>query len=150
MPARGHDHERAVAGGSTAPGAARSGRLLTNVTLTSPRSPCARPMRPTSSVARRGRHGHSAMSTLAFTPSALPAARDDLAQRLDHAAAAADEPAHVVGVRVHEQRDLAAAPLLDLDLDRVGIVGEVAGDVLGDRSARAPTMRLPSPPTSSS
>src|SRR4029078_3652506 len=39
---------------------------------------------------------------------------------------------HVGGVGVHHQRDLAAA-LLDVDLDRVGVVGEGAGDVLRDR-----------------
>src|SRR5262245_12176779 len=55
----------------------------------------------------------------------------ELAQRLDHAAALADQPPHVGGVGVHHQRHLVAA-LLDVDLDRVGVVGQVAGDVLGD------------------
>ena len=59
----------------------------------------------------------------------------ELAQRLDHAAAPTDEATHVVGVGVHQQRDLAAA-LLDLDVDRVGVVGEVAGDVLGHGDGR--------------
>src|SRR5947207_6070684 len=58
----------------------------------------------------------------------------ELAQSLDHATATPDEPPHVVGVGVHEQRDLTAAAFLDLDLDRVGIVGEVPRDVLGDRA----------------
>ena len=37
-----------------------------------------------------------------------------------------------------------APPVLDLDLDRVGIVGQLPRDVLDHGAGRAPTMRLPS------
>ena len=117
---------------STAPGAARSGRLLTNVTLTSPRRPCGAP--DAADLERRPARAPRSLRDVDVGLHAVGAAcgTHELAQRLDHTTATADETAHVVGVRVHEQRDLAAATLLDLDLDRVGIVGEVAGDVLGD------------------
>ena len=59
---------------STAPGAVRSGGCSTNVTATSPRSAVRATDPADLELARRGRHAHSTMSTLAFTPSALPAA----------------------------------------------------------------------------
>src|SRR5207245_7512732 len=116
----------------TAPGALRSGRLLVKVTATSPRNPCARPTRPTT----RRSPGSGVIALLDDVDVGLHTVggagrAHQLAQRLDDPTALADEPAHVVGVGVHQQRDLVA-PLLDVDLDRVRIVGQVAGDVLGD------------------
>src|SRR5439155_16671867 len=97
-----------------------------------PRNPCALPTRPTT----RRAPGSGVIALFDDVDVGLHAVgragrAHQLAQRLDHATALADKPAHVVGVGVHHQRDLVA-PLLDVDLDRVGIVGQVPRDVFGD------------------
>ena len=92
---------------------------------------------------------YSTTSTLAFTPSAVPAARPSW------------RSAWITRPRLPMRRPMSpglactisatsSPPLLDVDVDRVGVVDKVAGDVLVDGHARAPPMRLPSAPISSS
>src|SRR6266540_4051836 len=114
----------------TVPGATRSTRSVTRPTMTSPARPWALTTRPTSStrlvqevdvdldaVAHRSRPHHRA-----------DGARD--------AAPLADHAAHV-GRRdpncERESAPTAVATLLDLDLDRVGVVDHRLREVLQDR-----------------
>src|SRR2546426_7859642 len=116
---------------STEPGAKRSGRLLTASTITSPRMPWAFTIRPTSR--RAGSPNSPLIDDVEAGPDALPGPgrRHHLAQRLGHPAATADDLAHVGGRHVQAQLDVGArAPFADLHEDPVGIVDDVAGEVL--------------------
>src|SRR5262249_60280717 len=81
---------------NTAPGAVRSGRSVCSVRTTSPRTPWGRPTRPSSSsAAPKGRlldDVDVGLDALAGTSGA-----HDLPERLDDAAALADQTAHIGG-----------------------------------------------------
>src|SRR4051794_7464742 len=106
------------------PAATRSVRFVTRSTITSPARPCGFTTRPTSStgVAPVGVASASVddvdRGLHAFAGGGGP---HDRADRLGHAPALADDLAHVVGGDVEAQVD-AAAGLVDLDHDRLGIV----------------------------
>src|SRR5215831_9478566 len=115
---------------NTAPGAVRSGRSVCSVRTTSPRTPWGRPTRPSSSsAAPKGRlldDVDVGLDALAGTSGA-----HDLPERLDDAAALADQTAHIGGAGVDQELHVVAA-LGHVDLDGLGLFGDVAGHVLDD------------------
>src|SRR5207344_3006165 len=115
----------------TAPGVVRSGRSVCSVTTTSPRMPCGRATRPSSrSAAANDRLLHDVDVGLDALGGAGSA--DDLPESLDDPAPLADETPHVARAGVHEELHVGTA-LLDVDLDRLGLFGDVAGHVFDDR-----------------
>src|SRR4051812_39290088 len=120
---------------STAPGTnRRSGSSLRTSTVTSPRTPWGRPIRPTTTVST------SLMATR--TPGSAPVGVDDVdaqaaaahaghhrAQRLGRAAATADDLAEVVGVDP-DLEGLAATAVQQVDGDVVGVVDDALDQVL--------------------
>src|SRR5690242_16402544 len=125
---------------STDPGAYRSsGSSVHGSTKTSPRTPRARPIRPTATSSAkssapaatgRGAGRSAAVDVDDVDAHALAAdAGDDLAQGLRGAPAAADHPAQVVGV--HPHLEPAAAAVVDqVDAHVVGMVDDAADQVL--------------------
>src|SRR5437660_1671115 len=97
------------------------------------RRSCGRPTRPSSrSAAANSRLLHDVDVGLDALGGAGGA--DDLPERLDDPAALADETPHVARAGVHEELHVVA-PLLDVDLDRLGLLGDVVGHVLHDRAS---------------
>src|SRR5262245_41623628 len=132
------DGPRSARAENVDPGVVRSGRSVRNETATSPRRPCARPMRPTSrtrgsvppligGAARSLRDVDAGLHAFERAGGAR-----HLSDRLDDPAATPDETTHVGRARVHEEEDLVAAALLEVDVDHVGLLGQRAGAVLDD------------------
>src|SRR4051812_40599448 len=124
----------------TAPGVKRrSGSSVRTSTVTSPRTPWGRPMRPTTTVSGEGwcgavKGGSSRSSATVGVDDVDPEAATadtghDLAQRLGGAAATTDDLAQVVGVHPHLE-GLAATTGQHVDLDLFGVVDDALDQVL--------------------
>src|SRR5258705_402091 len=106
------------------------------MTVTPPCTPCGRPIEPSSSpAAATTRLLHDV--DVGLDALGRAGGPDHLSQRLDHPAALADEPPHVAGTGVHEQLHLVAT-LAHVDLDGLGLLGDIVRHVLDDRPRPRP------------
>src|SRR5205085_12659678 len=112
---------------NTNPGVTRSsGRLVIMATITSPLSPWGLTICPTSSTGLEGLVDDVDRRVDVLTGAGGP---DHGADGLGHPAPPSDHPAHVGRRHVEAQHHRAAA-LVDLDVDRVLVVDDGAGEVV--------------------